>query len=226
MGDGVAAEPWGQGQAPPARSQSGRKLRMGFVLDVAGYGVRSAPLQNEVQRRLPPLVVNTLAKCGMDLDDVGHEWTGDGINTVMPGRHGPGGRAARADPLARRESRDGQCPQRRPDPAADGRRRRTGRAQQGRLRRAHDRRYQPAGEQRAAARRIVRLSRRRSRGGDIGSGARHRNPARLSGNSRRPVHPGGRLGEGIRRTRLDMGIRTSGGARRPICHSNRTTRAR
>lgn len=84
MGDGVAAEPWGQGQAPPARSQSGRKLRMGFVLDVAGYGARSAPLQNEVQRRLPPLVVNTLAKCGMDLDDVGHEWTGDGINAVMP----------------------------------------------------------------------------------------------------------------------------------------------
>jgi hypothetical protein len=84
MGDGVAAEPWGQGQAPPARSRSGRMLRMGFVLDVAGYGARSAPLQNEVQRRLPPLVVNTLAKCGMDLDDVGHEWTGDGINAVMP----------------------------------------------------------------------------------------------------------------------------------------------
>ncbi len=84
MGDGVAAEPRGQGQAPPARSQSGRKLRMGFVLDVAGYGARSAPLQNQVQRRLPPLVINTLAECGMDLDSVAHEWTGDGINAVMP----------------------------------------------------------------------------------------------------------------------------------------------
>lgn len=84
MGDGVAAEPRGHGQSPSARSQSGRKLRMGFVLDVAGYGARSAPLQNQVQRRLPPLVVNTLAKCGMNLDDVGHEWTGDGINAVMP----------------------------------------------------------------------------------------------------------------------------------------------
>ena len=84
MGDGVAAEPRGQGQAPPARSQSGRKLRMGFVLDVAGYGARTAPLQNEVQRRLPLLVVNTLAECGMDLEGVGHEWTGDGINAVMP----------------------------------------------------------------------------------------------------------------------------------------------
>jgi Protein kinase domain len=84
MGDGVAAEPRGHGQAPPARSQSGRMLRMGFVLDVAGYGARSAPLRNEVQRRLPPLVVNTLAECGMDLDGIGHEWTGDGINVVMP----------------------------------------------------------------------------------------------------------------------------------------------
>lgn len=84
MRDGVAAEPRGQGQAPPARGQSGRKLRMGFVLDVAGYGARTAPLQNEVQRRLPLLVANTLAECGMDLESVGHEWTGDGINAVMP----------------------------------------------------------------------------------------------------------------------------------------------
>jgi hypothetical protein len=57
---------------------------MGLVLDVAGYGARTAPLQNEVQRRLPLLVAGTLAECGMDLDDVGHEWTGDGINAVMP----------------------------------------------------------------------------------------------------------------------------------------------
>jgi Protein kinase domain len=57
---------------------------MGFVLDVAGYGARTAPLQNEVQRRLPPLVIKTLAECGMDLDGVGHEWTGDGINAIMP----------------------------------------------------------------------------------------------------------------------------------------------
>jgi hypothetical protein len=57
---------------------------MGFVLDVAGYGARSAPLQNEVQRRLPPLVIKSLAECEMDLDHIGHEWTGDGINAVMP----------------------------------------------------------------------------------------------------------------------------------------------
>jgi hypothetical protein len=84
MGDGVAAEPRGQGQALPERSQSGRMLRIGFVLDVAGYGARSAPLQNDVQRRLPPLVINSLAECGIDLDGIGHEWTGDGINAIMP----------------------------------------------------------------------------------------------------------------------------------------------
>ena len=84
MGDGVAAEPRGQGQAPPARSQAGRKLRIGFVLDVAGYGARTAPLHNDVQRRLPPLVGNTLTECGMNLDELAHQWTGDGINAIMP----------------------------------------------------------------------------------------------------------------------------------------------
>jgi hypothetical protein len=83
------AGPGGQGHASPARSQSSRMLRMGFVLDVAGYGVRSAPAQNGVQRRLPALVVDTLAECGMDLDYVDHEWTGDGINVVMPANMDP-----------------------------------------------------------------------------------------------------------------------------------------
>jgi hypothetical protein len=89
MVNGVAAGPRGQGQAPPARSQSGRKLRMGFVLDVAGYGARTAPMQNDIQRRLPPLVSLMLAKCGMDLGEVEHEWTGDGINAVLPAETDP-----------------------------------------------------------------------------------------------------------------------------------------
>lgn len=57
---------------------------MGFVLDVAGYGARPAPTQNEVQRRLPLLVIDSLADCGMDLGCVDHQWTGDGINVIMP----------------------------------------------------------------------------------------------------------------------------------------------
>jgi hypothetical protein len=57
---------------------------MGFILDVAGYGARSAPLRSDVQRRLPRLVSEMLANCGMDLQGVEHEWTGDGINAIMP----------------------------------------------------------------------------------------------------------------------------------------------
>jgi hypothetical protein len=62
---------------------------MGFVLDVAGYGARTAPMQNDVQRRLPPLVSSMLAKCGMDLGEVEHEWTGDGVNAVLPAETDP-----------------------------------------------------------------------------------------------------------------------------------------
>jgi hypothetical protein len=58
-------------------------------LDVAGYGTRSAPAQNEIQRRLPLLVVDSLADCGMDLISIDHEWTGDGINAVMPADFDP-----------------------------------------------------------------------------------------------------------------------------------------
>ena len=51
--------PGGRHTAGPAseRPQSGRTLRMGFVLDVAGYGTRSVPDRDDVQRRLRRLVV-------------------------------------------------------------------------------------------------------------------------------------------------------------------------
>lgn len=100
MGDLMAAQSRGGGQGRPARSDtgSGRKLRIGFVLDVAGYGARSAPLQAEVQQRLPELVRLVLSECGLHLagdardasddngsrDAVEHEWTGDGINAMLP----------------------------------------------------------------------------------------------------------------------------------------------
>src|ERR1700745_1968804 len=91
MGDGVSTESRGQDQARPGRGPYGRTLRMGFILDVAGYGARLAPLRSDVQRRLPSIVTEMLANCGMDLQHVEHEWTGDGINAVM---------AADADPSA------------------------------------------------------------------------------------------------------------------------------
>jgi hypothetical protein len=84
MGDGVSAGPWGRDPARPSRGVTGRKLRMGFVLDVVGYGARSAPLRSDVQRRLPRLVSTMLLQCGMALESVEHEWTGDGINVVIP----------------------------------------------------------------------------------------------------------------------------------------------
>jgi len=59
---------------------------MGFVLDVAGYGTRTVPGRDDVQRRLRRLVVTMLAECGLKLDMrvVDHQWTGDGINAVLP----------------------------------------------------------------------------------------------------------------------------------------------
>ncbi len=71
--------------------QPGRALRMGFVLDVAGYGKRAVPDRDTVQQRLRRLVVASLAECGLalgtrtaDRQSVDHQWTGDGINGVLP----------------------------------------------------------------------------------------------------------------------------------------------
>ena len=59
---------------------------MGFVLDVAEYGARTVPERDEVQQRLRRLVVAMLSECGLELDMrvVDHQWTGDGINGVLP----------------------------------------------------------------------------------------------------------------------------------------------
>src|ERR1700761_9165381 len=68
------------------RRPSGRALRMVFVLDVAGYGRRTGPDRDERQQRLQRLVVTSLAECGLSLGAgaVDHQWTGDGINGVLP----------------------------------------------------------------------------------------------------------------------------------------------
>jgi hypothetical protein len=68
------------------RWHSGRALRMAFVLDVAGYGRRTVPDRDALQQRLRRLVVATLAECGLNLDEgaVDHQWTGDGINAILP----------------------------------------------------------------------------------------------------------------------------------------------
>jgi len=65
---------------------SGRALRMAFVVDVVGYGTRTVPDRDAVQQRLRQLVVATLAECGLKLGEPGvdHQWTGDGINAILP----------------------------------------------------------------------------------------------------------------------------------------------
>jgi hypothetical protein len=91
MGADGTAGLWGDGaevQTPADRelNRGGRRLRLGFVLDVAGFGLRTSPNQHEVQRRLRQLVQATLAECGLALDRLigGYQWTGDGINVMLP----------------------------------------------------------------------------------------------------------------------------------------------
>jgi hypothetical protein len=84
MGKDWIAGPGGRGMA--ARGRPGLRLRMAFVLDVVGYGARNVPQQQEVTRRLRALVDATLDQCDLKLDPeiVDYQWTGDGINAVLP----------------------------------------------------------------------------------------------------------------------------------------------
>ncbi|MGH3167174.1 MAG: hypothetical protein ACRDN0_14955 [Trebonia sp.] len=77
------------------RDSSGAKLRMGFVLDVAGWGARTAPNQREVQRRLLRIAECVLDRCGLRLTGDKGGWfpdsavcetsgTGDGLNAMLP----------------------------------------------------------------------------------------------------------------------------------------------
>jgi hypothetical protein len=81
--------------AAATRDRSGAKLRMGFVLDVAGWGARAAPSQREVQRRLLLIAERVSAKCGLRLTDdkdsrapdsavCETSGTGDGLNAMLP----------------------------------------------------------------------------------------------------------------------------------------------
>ncbi len=84
MGEDRIVGPGGQGTA--ARGRPGLRLRMAFVLDVVGYGARAVTQQQDVSRRLRALVDATLDQCELKLDPeiVDYQWTGDGINAVLP----------------------------------------------------------------------------------------------------------------------------------------------
>jgi len=62
----------------------GKKLQMGFVVDVIKYGSRSAPGQEEIQERLSGLVHRVLPDVGIEFDEVDHQWTGDGVIVFLP----------------------------------------------------------------------------------------------------------------------------------------------
>jgi hypothetical protein len=87
-GAGFTAGPGGRRAAGATWQgpQAGRSLRLAFVLDVAGYGTRTVTERDDIQRRLRRLVIAMLAECGLRLDTrvVDHQWSGDGINAVLP----------------------------------------------------------------------------------------------------------------------------------------------
>lgn len=91
MGADGAPDSWGYGeeiqpQAARRPDRGDRRLRLGFSLDVAGFGTRTVQEAHEVQRRLRRLVDACLAECGLALDRLsgGYQWTGDGIHVMLP----------------------------------------------------------------------------------------------------------------------------------------------
>lgn len=84
-------------------------MRMGFVIDVAGYSQRTEPGQHAVQRRLTALVGEVVRDIGITLDRCYTQDTGDGMNVFLP----PATDVSRALPTllmatANRLSRDNQ----------------------------------------------------------------------------------------------------------------------
>ncbi|MFG1606787.1 macro domain-containing protein [Actinoplanes sp. NPDC049265] len=59
-------------------------VRMGFVIDVAGYSGRSARQKVDLQHRVATFVDETLAGLGLRLDQTHHHGTGDGMVVFLP----------------------------------------------------------------------------------------------------------------------------------------------
>jgi class 3 adenylate cyclase len=61
-----------------------RPIRMGFILDVVGYGDRSARARARTQERLAKLKVRVLDDLNVELADTVWQGTGDGILLFLP----------------------------------------------------------------------------------------------------------------------------------------------
>jgi O-acetyl-ADP-ribose deacetylase (regulator of RNase III) len=59
-------------------------VRMGFVIDVAGYSRRSAPEKVDLQHRVSAFVGEVLREQGLSLEDTHHHGTGDGMVVFLP----------------------------------------------------------------------------------------------------------------------------------------------
>jgi O-acetyl-ADP-ribose deacetylase (regulator of RNase III) len=59
-------------------------VRMGFVVDIVGYGDRTATAKVDAQHRLAALVSDVLHELGLDLNSTANHGTGDGIMVFLP----------------------------------------------------------------------------------------------------------------------------------------------
>ncbi|CAM4438704.1 CATRA conflict system CASPASE/TPR repeat-associated protein [Nocardia ninae] len=80
--ESVLTEPVPVPAATPPRGRT--ELRLGFAVDIAGYSRRSAPAQNDVQRRLAALVREVVRALGLELAETDREGTGDGMKVFLP----------------------------------------------------------------------------------------------------------------------------------------------
>lgn len=89
VGDDAGMLPGTPGPAPASFPDIRRKLQVGIVIDVVGFGRRTAPAQEAIQRRLAALAAAAVAVTGLALDRLDHQWTGDGVIVFLPSDSDP-----------------------------------------------------------------------------------------------------------------------------------------
>ncbi|WP_250557383.1 CATRA conflict system CASPASE/TPR repeat-associated protein [Pseudonocardia lacus] len=62
------------------------QMRLLFAVDVAGYSGRTAPQQDDMQRRLAAITHAVLGDLRITMADTDHQGTGDGLNIALPAR--------------------------------------------------------------------------------------------------------------------------------------------
>lgn len=70
----------------PVVTSCERPIRMGFVLDIAGYGRRDSPAKDSLQRRLAGVARMVFEDLAVPLSDIECQGTGDGLLVVLPAR--------------------------------------------------------------------------------------------------------------------------------------------